>query len=84
MYGTIFDFSYLKPYMSNSDKTPRKDKKEKDPLKPDPETLHTTDPQEEMEGPVSSVMQNLKESAEENDEESKREADKKKDKNTWN
>ena len=26
--------------------------------KPDPETLHTTDPQENMEGPVSSLMHN--------------------------
>ena len=69
--------------MSNNDKTPKKDKqKVKDPLKPDPDTLHTTDPQEEMEGPLSSVMQNIKEGAEENDEESKHEADKKKDQNT--
>jgi len=36
-------------------------------LKPDPETLHTTDPQEHMEGPVSSVVQNIKEEAEEDD-----------------
>ncbi len=55
-----------------------KEKKEA-PLKPDPETLHTTDPQENMEGPVSSVMQNIKEGAE--DSESKESADKKKDKN---
>jgi hypothetical protein len=25
-------------------------------IKPDPETLHTTDPQKNMEGPVSSLM----------------------------
>ncbi|HKO80895.1 MAG TPA: hypothetical protein VJU78_10890 [Chitinophagaceae bacterium] len=55
-------------------------KEKKDtPLKPDPETLHTTDPQENMEGPVSSVMQNIKEGAEGS--ESKESADKKKDKN---
>jgi hypothetical protein len=43
-----------------------KDKKEKEPaLKPDEETLHTTDPQEKMKGPISSVMQNIKETAEE-------------------
>ena len=35
--------------------------------KPDPETLHTTDPQEHMSGPISSTMQNLKENAEELD-----------------
>ena len=34
--------------------------------KPDPETLHTTDPQEHMEGPVSSVMQGVKKTAEKN------------------
>lgn len=55
----------------------------KDPLlKPDKETLNTTDPQEHMEGPVSSIMQNIKEEAEENNEEGKKGADKKKDKNT--
>jgi hypothetical protein len=26
-------------------------------VKPDPETLNTTDPQEHMEGPISSLMQ---------------------------
>jgi hypothetical protein len=30
-----------------------------DLTRPDPETLHTTDPQEEMEGPVSSLMNNV-------------------------
>ena len=29
--------------------------------KPDPETLHTTDPQEHMEGPLSSLMQSTDE-----------------------
>lgn len=36
-------------------------------LKPDPATLHTTDPQEKMEGPISSIVQNIKEEAEEDD-----------------
>lgn len=31
-------------------------KKSDSPLKPDPKTLHTTDPQEKMEGPISSLM----------------------------
>ncbi len=48
-------------------------------LKPDPETLHNTDPQDNMKGPVSSLMQTVKETAEENDKESKEEADIKKD-----
>lgn len=45
-----------------------KDKgKKEDALKPDPETLHTTDPQEKMEGPISSIVQNVKEEAEKDD-----------------
>jgi hypothetical protein len=59
------------------------DKKKKQPLsEPGKGTKHTDDPQENMEGPVSSMMQNIKEKAEENDKESKEEADEKKDKNT--
>ena len=50
-------------------------------LQSDPETLHTTDPQENMQGPVSSVVQSVKEKVEEDDEESKAEADRKKEKN---
>ncbi len=41
-----------------------------------------TDPQENMKGPISSLMQGIKEDAEDNDTESKEEADKKKDQNT--
>jgi len=63
-------------------KDKKKDNPKKDPLQPDPETLHTTDPQEKMEGPVSSFVQNVKKTAEENDSESKEEADKKKDRGT--
>ncbi len=50
-------------------------------LAPDPETLHTTDPQDKMKGPLSSVVQSVKETVEDNDAESKEEADKKKDRN---
>jgi hypothetical protein len=65
-----------------SNQTGKKNEKEKTipALKPDEETLHTTDPQENMEGPVSSIVQNVKEKTEDNDE-SKEEADRKKDKN---
>lgn len=63
--------------MTNDDKK----KKQDNPIgQPDPETLHKTDPQENMEGPISSIMQNIKEEAEENaakDEEDKKEKDKK-------
>ncbi len=69
--------------MSNQTDNKQKDTEEKDSsLKPDPKTLHKTDPQDNMEGPISSVMQNIKEGGEKNDEETKEEADEKKDKNT--
>jgi len=67
--------------MANTPKE-KKEKKETAPaLPPDPETLHTTDPQDQMKGPFSSAMQNIKEEANKNDEVSKEEADKKKDEN---
>jgi len=61
----------------------KQDKKDKTTpaLKPDPETLHTTDPQEHMKGPFSSTMQNIKEEANKNDNVSKEEADKKREEN---
>jgi hypothetical protein len=49
-------------------------------VKPDPETLHTTDPQRKMEGPVSSLVQGVKNAVNGNGE-SKAEADAKKEKN---
>ncbi len=49
-------------------------------VKPEPETLHTTDPQRKMEGPVSSLVQGVKNAVNGNDE-SKAEADAKKEKN---
>ncbi|MGB8190673.1 MAG: hypothetical protein WCF67_02085 [Chitinophagaceae bacterium] len=56
------------------------DKKHDQPLsQPDPETTHTTDPQEHMEGPVSSFMQNLKEGADHNDHPAKPKEDDRKD-----
>ncbi len=56
--------------------------KKNNSLEPNPETLHKTDPQENMKGPISSIVQNIKEAGEENDKETKEEADKKKEKNT--
>lgn len=49
-------------------------------VKPEPETLHTTDPQEKMEGPVSSIVQKLTHS--DDDAETKEEADEKKEKHS--
>jgi len=44
--------------MSNEkDKKPNSDAA----IQPDPETLHTTDPQDEMKGPISSFMNGMKE-----------------------
>lgn len=69
--------------MSDKSEDKKKDSdKEKSPLAPDPKTLHKTDPQDNMKGPISSIMQNIKEGGEDNNQESKEEADKKKDENT--
>ena len=55
-------------------------KKHDQPIsKPDPETLHTTDPQEHMKGPLSSSMQGIRETAEENDHPSNKRVDEKQD-----
>ncbi len=62
--------------MNNNDKDNIKKELEGNedaPVKPDPETLHTTDPQEEMEGPVSSLVQASKEVIEENSKEQNKE-----------
>lgn len=50
---------------------------EKGTPKPDPETLHTTDPQENMQGPVSSLMHKTGESFD--TDETKKEADEERD-----
>ena len=66
--------------MSNDSKNKKDEKDKSQPVsKPDPETLYTADPQEHMKGPVSSVMQNIKEEAKKNDKVSKEEADRKRD-----
>lgn len=46
-------------------------------VKPAPETLNTPDPQDKMEGPISSLVQGVKEGMEST--ETKEEADEKKD-----
>ena len=57
----------------------KKNNKEDTSLKPDQETLHKTDPQENMEGPVSSFMH--KSGKGYDTEESSEEAETKRDKN---
>ena len=49
-------------------------------VKNDPKTLNTSDPQDEMEGPISSLVQGAKHNAEE-EAETKEEADRKKEEN---
>jgi hypothetical protein len=70
------------------DKKKQEEEKHDNPTsQPDPETLHKTDPQENMKGPVSSLMNKVADKAEENaakdkvDEKEfeKKEEDKKKD-----
>lgn len=56
----------------------KKKPNEDNELKPDPETLHTTDPQEEMKGPVSSAMRKIEKTLKGH--ETKKEANEKRDK----
>ena len=62
--------------MSNQEIEKKSDNQEnkESALQPEPETLHTTDPQKKMDGPVSTLMQKIKEGF--NPEVSKEEADK--------
>ena len=46
----------------------KNDKPKSEALKNDPGTENTADPQEHMEGPLSSIMQKIEDKAEENDE----------------
>jgi hypothetical protein len=55
--------------MDKNNKT--QDNKNNELDKPDPDTLNTTDPQEHMEGPVSSLVQDVKKIGERNKPESK-------------
>lgn len=55
--------------------------KSKSSLKADPKTIDTSDPQENMKGPISSMVQNVKVAVEKDNAETKEEADKRKEKN---
>lgn len=60
--------------MAKHHKTPHKpNNSNEDARQPTQEELSKTDPQENMQGPVSSLMQKVKEEVEENDEEDRRE-----------
>jgi hypothetical protein len=58
-------------------KNNKQNNKENDLDKPDPETLHTTDPQDHMEGPVSSLVQDAKKMGEKISSGNKKDKDKK-------
>ena len=62
----------------NDDKLKKGPPNENDELKPDPETLHTPDPQEEMRGPFSSAVKKMEKSFD--SKETKKEANEKRDK----
>lgn len=64
--------------MNNKDMKETKEN-EGETIKPDPETLHTTDPQKNMEGPLSSLMHKTGKSLE--NDQTKEEADEEKEKN---
>jgi hypothetical protein len=49
----------------------------KDARQPDPETLGTSDPQNHMKGPISSLVQKTREKVDENDDETPEDAGKK-------
>jgi hypothetical protein len=65
--------------MINNDNKDREQSRENSSTKPDPGTLHTTDPQENMEGPVSTSMKKTGEAFD--TDETKEEADQEREKN---
>lgn len=68
--------------MANQPENVKKEEDKNGVLPPDPATLHKTDPQDNMKGPISSLVQSGKDKVEDNDKESKEEADQKKEENT--
>lgn len=62
--------------MEKKNKTTEEEGENKSITKPDPETLHKTDPQDNMEGPISSLVQSVKEEVEENGSKDEKDKDK--------
>jgi hypothetical protein len=58
LYGRKFEYPIETIIMNNerNDRDKTRNNKEADSSKPDPGPLHKTDPQKNMEGPVSSLM----------------------------
>ena len=63
----------------NDDKLKKNQQPDQSDIKPDPETLHTPDPQEEMKGPVSSTVRKIEKAM--GSDETQEEADRKKERN---
>ena len=63
----------------NEEKKIANDQNKDAAVKPEPETLHTTDPQKNMEGPISSLVKKAGESLQ--SDETQEEADQKKEEN---
>lgn len=64
--------------MAEEKKHDKQNEQKNKSLGPDPETLHTTDPQEHMKGPVSSSVQGVEKEVHKGDKESKEEAERRK------
>ncbi|MEO7524052.1 MAG: hypothetical protein ABIT58_08160 [Ferruginibacter sp.] len=76
----INEKDYIKPEQDDNEEQKSDENKEQNKdaaVKPDPETLHTTDPQEHMEGPISSLMHKAGKGFD--SDQTKEEADEKKD-----
>ena len=69
MVGRIIFKTFKTMYMQQHDKAKQDTENQDAAVQPDPETLHKTDPQDNMKGPISSVMQGIKEDFEEGDKE---------------
>ena len=54
-------------HKTDLEKARKEKEKETGVRQPDPETLHTTDPQNHMKGPISSLLQKIEKKAEKND-----------------
>jgi hypothetical protein len=66
--------------MGKHETIPANEEEQTSIVQPDPETLHTADPQDEMKGPISSLINAVKKNVEEGSDD-KQEANKKKEEN---
>ena len=79
MAGYLMRYSKINHMEKDKQEKDRNEQRENSSLQPDPGTLHKTDPQENMEGPVSSAMHKTGEAFE--SDESQEEADRNREKN---